>query len=1020
MKTTVHKINIMLLCFIMSLMLFSAAIAAGEAVQYYDAGVITGFEQADYEQTINTEYKYALIVLRRQFPEQLTVRLSGTAYYQEAENGSRMLTGIENYFVQTVDVTWKCMEDYDEDMDVFHFVPVFEEYRIAEALEMPVITVNVLGKLQRPPLPPVHEEIFPEIPISQESLGEKTVLPTSYSSKELQKLPPVRSQAPYGLCWAFAAIAAVEADLIHDGNADTGIDLSELHLAYFTDHDFYDEKGLNIGDTIIISEGVDYLDIGGDIGRSSFALFNMLGPVAESAVPYSSASGYSPEPSSGRTGAYQITGFYFYVFSETKTDSVKKAIMDHGAVACSYNDDAAYYSATYNSYYYPNLSETNHTIAIVGWDDNFPSSNFRSDLTPPDNGAWLVRNSWGVDDYNHSGYFWLSYYDNSLNRMAYAYDVQPGRYDHVYSYDNCPGNNWYNLLPDKVSQTFYVDGSERIQAVGFYTIDSDLGLRFSVSSGDSSVTQDFTTKDPGYYLIPLSNPLTIPKRAKVTVEYTITAGDKFNVLVEQGPVEGPIGIKYYSKTGSEGLVVMSQNSGYDGRIKLFTNSLPLTTAVKIKNASGTDITGQTITINDAVYQLNAAASPEGALQTFTWTSSDTTVAEVDPTGKVTFNMDGTVTITAAASDGSGVSASTELTYIPPAENPTDIDPDDDDIITIHTDTYQLSAEADPAGAAQEITWTSSDPDTASVDAGGRVTFSKAGTVTFTAKTVDGSNIIASVTITYIPLTAAVSILNASGTNITGQTISISDAVYQLNAAASPAGAAQNFTWTSSDTTAAAVDSTGKVTFKKAGTVTITAAAADGSGKSASVTLIYEEQPAPGSPDFYRLFAERELPATGFSGNTSPGAQPRDVHYRPLDMRIMIPALNVDTELVTVPETESSWEVQWLGDRSGLLEGSALPGEGISVAAAHNTLNSTEYGPFALLGTLKVNDRIMVSNGDGSMMLFRVYANELLEPDDTERLAAVAAEGENTLVLVTCENESAEGGYLNRRVVFAGQ
>ena len=834
----------MLLCFIMSLMLFSAAIAAGEAVQYYDAGVITGFEQADYEQTINTEYKYALIVLRRQFPEQLTVRLGGTAYYQEAENGSRMLTGIEKYFVQTVDVTWKCMEDYDEDLDVFHFVPVFEEYRIAEALEMPVITVNVLGKLQRPPLPPVHEEIFPEIPISQESLGEKTVLPTSYSSKELQKLPPVRSQAPYGLCWAFAAIAAVEADLIHDGNADTGIDLSELHLAYFTDHDFYDEKGLNIGDTIIISEGVDYLDIGGDIGRSSFALFNMLGPVAESAVPYSSASGYSPEPSSGRTGAYQITGFYFYVFSETKTDSVKKAIMDHGAVACSYNDDAAYYSATYNSYYYPNLSETNHTIAIVGWDDNFPSSNFRSDLTPPDNGAWLVRNSWGVDDYNHSGYFWLSYYDNSLNRMAYAYDVQPGRYDHVYSYDNCPGNNWYNLLPDKVSQTFYVDGSERIQAVGFYTIDSDLGLRFSVSSGDSSVTQDFTTKDPGYYLIPLSNPLTIPKRAKVTVEYTITAGDKFNVLVEQGPVEGPIGIKYYSKTGSEGLVVMGQNSGYDGRIKLFTNSLPLTTAVKIKNASGTDITGQTITINDAVYQLNAAASP--------------------------------------------------------------------------------------------------------------------------------------------------------------------------------AEAAQNFTWTSSDTTAAEVDSTGKITFLKTGMVTITAAAADGSGKSASVTLIYEEQPAPGSPDFYRLFEERELPATGFSGNTSPGAQPRDVHYRPLDMRIMIPALNVETELVTVPEMESSWEVQWLGDRSGLLEGSALPGEGISVAAAHNTLNSTEYGPFALLGTLKVNDRIMVSNGDGSMMLFRVYANELLEPDDTERLAAVAAEGENTMVLVTCENESAEGGYLNRRVVFAGQ
>lgn len=35
-------------------------------------------------------------------------------------------------------------------------------------------------------------------------------------------------------------------------------------------------------------------------------------------------------------------------------------------------------------------------------------------------------------------------------------------------------------------------------------------------------------------------------------------------------------------------------------------------------------------------------------------------------------------------------------------------------------------------------------------------------------------------------------------------------------------------------------------------------------------------------------------------------------------------------------------------------------------------------------------------------------------------SAVAAAGENTLVLVTCENESSEGGYLNRRVVFAGK
>ena len=42
----------------------------------------------------------------------------------------------------------------------------------------------------------------------------------------------------------------------------------------------------------------------------------------------------------------------------------------------------------------------------------------------------------------------------------------------------------------------------------------------------------------------------------------------------------------------------------------------------------------------------------------------------------------------------------------------------------------------------------------------------------------------------------------------------------------------------------------------------------------------------------------------------------------------------------------------------------------------------------------------------------------MAPNDMEKLASVAEQEMNTLVLVTCENESVDGGYLNRRVVFA--
>ena len=53
-------------------------------------------------------------------------------------------------------------------------------------------------------------------------------------------------------------------------------------------------------------------------------------------------------------------------------------------------------------------------------------------------------------------------------------------------------------------------------------------------------------------------------------------------------------------------------------------------------------------------------------------------------------------------------------------------------------------------------------------------------------------------------------------------------------------------------------------------------------------------------------------------------------------------------------------------------------------AAHNSLSEKETGPFALLSLLETNDLIAVSGKQNSLKLFRVYANELLAPDDMEK------------------------------------
>ena len=106
----------------------------------------------------------------------------------------------------------------------------------------------------------------------------------------------------------------------------------------------------------------------------------------------------------------------------------------------------------------------------------------------------------------------------------------------------------------------------------------------------------------------------------------------------------------------------------------------------------------------------------------------------------------------------------------------------------------------------------------------------------------------------------------------------------------------------------------------------------------------------------------KLPGTGITGN-APALSAR-IPYKDLCMSIQIPSLFVETALVEIPQEGDSWAVETLGADAGLLAGTALPGKGPSIIAAHNTLSSTEYGPFAELYAMQENDRIFVTDTRG--------------------------------------------------------
>ena len=116
---------------------------------------------------------------------------------------------------------------------------------------------------------------------------------------------------------------------------------------------------------------------------------------------------------------------------------------------------------------------------------------------------------------------------------------------------------------------------------------------------------------------------------------------------------------------------------------------------------------------------------------------------------------------------------------------------------------------------------------------------------------------------------------------------------------------------------------------------------------AEIQAVFEkaEKPQPPEPliPIYPLGCE--LPRTGITGvGISLKDKPASLNYAPIGMELYIPVLDLVSDIVTVPQTDDGYPVEWLGRNAGLLEGFAKPGSGISVIAGHNTLNAEEYGP----------------------------------------------------------------------------
>lgn len=384
-----------------------------------------------------------------------------------------------------------------------------------------------------------------------------TAMPASYDARTTGRVSSVKDQADWGTCWAFQTIATAESKY----KVLTGkeANLSESQLVYFLyNDDITGPDGGLEGDAVVPTAYDDFgykvppTQLGGNGVFTTFGMARWTG-IADEATDSSLV--YSPEYTH-TTDELSIPAEYAYAdalhlknaywISEQDRDSIKKAVMEFGTVGIAYYYDYYFDSDGYKYfedpdydgpavYFNPFYSSTNHAVSIVGWDDNFDRNNFGytyEGYKPANNGAWLIKNSWGTG-IGDGGYFWLSYEDASIqDGIVFAYDYTlADEYGHNYQYDGSAGTYCFSTGDTTTAAAIYkANGCQTVDAVGIgfantgisYTVKIYSGLTdlSNPESGTLVATQTGKTSYEGFYTIEMDEP-------PVMLE-----GERFSIVVE--------------------------------------------------------------------------------------------------------------------------------------------------------------------------------------------------------------------------------------------------------------------------------------------------------------------------------------------------------------------------------------------------------------------------------------------------------------------------------------------------------
>jgi len=369
-------------------------------------------------------------------------------------------------------------------------------------------------------------------------------IPSAYSSVDLDRITVPKNQNPYGTCWSFSTINCLESSTItNEGTGVDDIDLSELHLVYFTYNRPTDPLGLTEGDSLGAKSAAP-LEIGGNYSIATKTLTSGIGPVNDSVMSYDMASASMQFDKSLAYSDRQMSVENVFEISAGNPSRIKQLIMEYGSAGMSYYHTSSYYNSANSAYYNYDVLGVNHAVSIVGWDDNYSRNNFST--VPSADGAWLIKNSWG-EGWGDEGYFWLSYedksfcaYDDGTYNTVFVFDATTvvDEDEYIYQYDGGSVNSWMSISgisTIKLAAVYTAQRKETIDSASLVVYNDNVDYTLQLyknptsdddpSSGEAllaaPISGHFT--DAGYHTVDIPSSPEMEEGDVFSVVFTITS-----------------------------------------------------------------------------------------------------------------------------------------------------------------------------------------------------------------------------------------------------------------------------------------------------------------------------------------------------------------------------------------------------------------------------------------------------------------------------------------------------------------